>query len=122
MARHALISFGIIALDLIVNLPPSEGYDSILTITDHDCTKAALFFPCKQTITSQGVAALYAKHIFPHFSIPNQVISDRDTRFMSNFATELCTQLDVTQNISTTYHPQTDGQSERINQWLEQYL
>ena len=46
-AQHALISFGVIALDLIVNLPPSEGYDSILTITDHDCTKAALFFPCK---------------------------------------------------------------------------
>ena len=46
-ARHALISFSIIALDLIVNLPPSEGYDSILTITDHDCTKASLFFPCK---------------------------------------------------------------------------
>ena len=107
-ARHALISFGVIALDLIVNLPPSEGYDSILTITDHDCTKASLFFPCKQTITSQGVAALYAKHVFPHFGIPNQVISDRDTRFTSNFTTELCKQLDVTQNISTTYHPQTD--------------
>ena len=121
-ARHALISFSVIALDLIVDLPPSEGYDSILTITDHDCTKALLFFPCKQTITSQGVAALYMKHVFPHFEIPNRVISDRDTRFTSNFATELCKQLDVTQNISTTYHPQTDGQSEHTNQWLEQYL
>ena len=109
-------------MDLIVDLPPSEGYDSILTITDHDCTKASLFFPCKQTITSQGVAALYAKHIFPHFGVPNRVISDRDTRFTSNFATELCKQLDVTQNISTAYHPQMDGQSERTNQWLEQYL
>jgi hypothetical protein len=109
-------------LDLIVDLPPSDGYDSILTITDHDCTKASLFFPCRQTITSQGVAALYAKHVFPHFGVPSRVISDRDTRFMSNFATELCKQLDVTQNISTTYHPQTDGQSERTKQWLEQYL
>ena len=51
MARHALISFGIIALDLIVDLPPSEGYNSILTITDHDCPKASLFFPCKQTLS-----------------------------------------------------------------------
>ena len=121
-AQHALISFGVIALDLIVDLPPSEGYDSILTITDHDCTKALLFFPCKQTITSQQVAALYAKHVFPHFRIPHWIISDRDTRFMSNFMTELCKQLDVTQNISTAYHPQTDRQSERTNQWLEQYL
>ena len=122
MAQHALISFSVIALDLIVDLPPLEGYDSILTITDHDCTKASLFFPCKQTITSQGIAALYAKHVFPHFGVPNRVISDRDTCFTSNFAIELCTQLDITQNISTAYHPQTDGQSERTNQWLEQYL
>ena len=52
------------ALDLIVNLPPSEGYDSILTIMDHDCSKAALFFPCNQTITSQGVVVLYARHCY----------------------------------------------------------
>ena len=61
MARHALISFGVIALDLIVDLPPSDGYDSILTITDHDCAKASLFFPCRQTITSQGVACHRSK-------------------------------------------------------------
>ena len=96
MAQHALISFSVIALNLIVDLPPSEGYDSILTIMDHDCTKASLFFPCKQTITSQGVAALYTKHVFPHIGVPNRIISDRDTHFMSNFATELCKQLDVT--------------------------
>ena len=122
MAQHALISFGVIALDLIVDLPPSDGYNSILTITDHDCTKASLFFPCRQTITSQGVTTLYAKHVFPHFGVPNRVISNRDTLFTSNFATELCKQLDITQNISTAYHPQMDGQSERTNQWLEQYL
>ena len=56
MAQHALISFSVIALDLIVDLPPLEGYDSILTITDHDCTKASLFFPCKQTITSVTIS------------------------------------------------------------------
>src|SRR6202789_3592308 len=114
--------FSTIALDLIVALPSSEGYDSILMITDHDVSKAALFFPCNQTIGALGVASIYAKHVFPHFGVPRKVISDRDTRFTSQFTKELCRLLDISQNISTAYHPQTDGQSERTNQWLEQYL
>jgi RNase H-like domain found in reverse transcriptase/Reverse transcriptase (RNA-dependent DNA polymerase)/Integrase zinc binding domain len=114
--------FETIALDLIVDLPLSHGYDSILTITDHDCTKAAVFLPCTQKIDSEGVAALYAQHVFPYFGIPRRVISDRDTRFTSKFTTALCKRLSIDQNLSTAYHPQTDGQAERTNQWLEQYL
>ena len=52
----------------------------------------------------------------------NVTILDRDPRFTSRFSKELCAQLQIEQNISTAYHPQTDGQSERSNQWLEQYL
>jgi hypothetical protein len=48
--------FETIALDLIVDLPPSQGYDSILTITDHNCTKAAIFIPCCQTVNAEGIA------------------------------------------------------------------
>jgi hypothetical protein len=116
------LPFQTIAMDFIVKLPVSEGYDSILTITDHDCSKAAIFIPCNETIDSIGTAKLYATHVFPHYGIPTKVISDRDTRFTSNFTTELCRILGVKQNISTAYHPQTDGQSERTNQSLEQYL
>jgi hypothetical protein len=114
--------FSTIALDLIVDLPKSGGYDSILTITNHDVSKAALFFPCSQTIGGMGVASIFAQQVFPHFGVPRKVISDRDTRFTSEFTKELCRILDINQNISTAYHPQTDGQSERTNQWLEQYL
>ena len=114
--------FQVIALDLIVDLPPSQGHDSILTITDHDVSKAAIFLPCSQTITGEGIAALFATHVFPHFGVPRKVISDRDARFMSAFTTELLRILDVSKNMSMAYHPQTDGQSERTNQWLEQYL
>jgi hypothetical protein len=67
-----------IALDFITKLPTSEGNDIILTITDHDCLKAALFFPCKETITAEEVAELYGKLVFPHYGIPCKVISDRD--------------------------------------------
>jgi Integrase zinc binding domain len=114
--------FSTIALDLIVDLPPSKGYDSILTITDHDVSKAALFFPCTQKIGVAGVAELFATQVFPHFGVPTKVISDRDTRFTSHFTRELCRLLGIAQNISTAYHPQTNGQSECTNQWLKQYL
>jgi hypothetical protein len=56
--RDAL-PFQTIALDFIVKLPISNGYDSILTITDHDCSKAAIFIPCNETINAEGVAELY---------------------------------------------------------------
>jgi hypothetical protein len=109
-------------LDFITKLPTSEENDTILTITDHDCSKAALFFPCKETITAEQVAELYAKNVFPHYGIPRKVISDRDPRFTGRFTTTLCANLGIKQNLSTAYHLQTDGQSERTNQWLEQYL
>jgi hypothetical protein len=114
--------FSTIALDLITDLPESQGHDSILTITDHDCTKAAIFLPCSKTITGEGIAQLYVDHVFPHFGVPRKVISDRDPRFTGKFMRKLCKQLRIEQNISTVYHSQTDGQSERTNQWLEQYL
>ena len=68
--------FKCIALDFITKLPPSEDYDSILTITDHDCSKGSIFIPCKESIDAIGVAELYAKHVFPHYSLPQKVISN----------------------------------------------
>jgi hypothetical protein len=62
--------FTTIALDLITDLPESCGHDSILTITDHNCTKAAIFLPCSKTITGEGIAQLYMDHVFPHFGVP----------------------------------------------------
>ena len=114
--------FETVALDFITKLPESQGHDSILTITDHDCTKMAVFIPCKEEINAEETAALYAKHVFARYGLPTKLISDRDPRFASKFTRELCKILGVQQNISTAYHPKTDGQSEHTNQWLEQYL
>jgi hypothetical protein len=80
--------FETIALDFITKLPESQGYDSILTVTDHDCTKAAIFIPCREEINAEGTAALYIKHVFAHFGLPRKVISDRDPRFISRFMQE----------------------------------
>ena len=54
-------------MDFIVKLPESEGFDSILTITDHDCTKMLIAIPCRETINAKGVAELFLRQIFPRF-------------------------------------------------------
>ncbi len=97
--------FETIALDFITKLPMSQGYDSILTVTDHDCTKAAVFIPCKESITAEETAGLIVQHIFPRFGLPLKFISDRDPRFASKFIRGLCKATGTTQNISTAYHP-----------------
>ena len=109
-------------MDFITKLPQSGGYNTILTVTDTDCSKASIFIPCNKAIDSEGVALLYLNHITPHYGIPHKIISDRDVRFTSKFAAELCKLLHIKQNMSIAYHPQTDGSSERTNQTLEQYL
>ena len=72
------LPFQVVALDFVTKLPVSEGHDSILTITDHDCSKGAILIPCKESITAKETAELYAKHVVPHYRIPTKVISDRD--------------------------------------------
>ena len=89
------LPFQTVAMDFITKLPPSQGYDTILTVTDHDVSKAAIFIPCKETIDAAGVAALYARHIFPHYGVPLKIISDRDVRFTSRFARDLCNLLGI---------------------------
>ena len=116
------LPFQTISMDFIMKLPESKGYDSILTITDHDCMKMLIAIPCRETIMAEGVAELFLRQIFPRFGLPSKIISDRDPRFVSKFMKELCRLMGITQNVSTAYHPRTDGQAEWSNQWLEQYL
>ena len=94
-----------IVVDFIVKLPQSQQYDSILTITDHDCTKAIVLIPCKEDITAEGVVNLFISHIFQHYRLPHKVISNQDPWFASKFMCKICHVLGIQQNISTAYHP-----------------
>jgi transposase InsO family protein len=114
--------FATITVDFITKLPESRGCDTILTITNHDSTKAVILIPCREDMGSEEVARLFRDHAFPYTGIPKRIISDRDTRFTSQFFKELCAQLEIKQNMSSVYHPQTDGQSERTNQMVETIL
>jgi len=109
-------------MDLITGLPPVKGKDAILTIVDQGCSCATIFLACDTTIMGPGIAQLYMDHVFRWFGLPTKVISDRDPRFTSHFGKALTKRLDIQQNLSTAFHPQTDGLSERKNQWVEQYL
>ena len=96
--------FETIALDFITKLSESQGYDSILTVTNHNCTKMAVFIPCPEEINAEEMAALYTKHMFPSYGFPTKLISHWDPCFASKFTWELCKILGITQNISMAYH------------------
>jgi hypothetical protein len=122
MTEQGTLPFKQVAMDLIMGLPKHKGKDAILTIVDHGCSQAAVFLPCTTTITGPGIIQLYMDHIYKWFGLPMKVISDRDPRFTSHFGKSLAQQLKINQNLLSAFHPQTDGISERKNQWVEQYL
>src|SRR5712691_11364616 len=114
--------FKTISVDLIVKLPESNGNDSILTVTDQGTTKAVILIPCREDMSALDLARTYVDRAFPYIGLPDRLISDRDTRLTSQLFREICNQLKVQQNISSAYHPQTDGSSERTNQTVETAL
>ena len=120
--KPGALPFEMVAMDFIVKLSLSNGYDSVLTIMDHDCTKVVILIPCNETMTAEGVAKLYLEHVFKHVGLPKIFIHHQDTRFMSSFTNKMCQALGIKQNTSMVFHPRTDGQSERTNQKLEQFL
>lgn len=115
------------AWDFITKLPKSKEpmtnatYDSILVITDK-LTKYAHFVPYKETSTAKELAYTFLRNIVSHHGLPKTIISDRDKLFTSKFWKSLTDQLEIRHRLSTAFHPQTDGQTERLNQTLEQYL
>ena len=108
-------------MDFIVELPPSEGLDAIYVCVDR-LTKMARFIPTKTTITAEGTARLFYQHVWKHHGLPTDIVSDRGPQFVAKFTCQLLKCLGVEGNRSTTFHPQSDGQMERVNQTLEQYL
>jgi transposase InsO family protein len=110
-----------IAMDFIVKLPKSEGYDSILVIADR-LTKYAYFLPWKEATSAEDLAKEVIKTVICHHGIPKKIITDRAKIFMSKFWQTFTRKMGTQHAASTAYHPQTNGQVERINRTLEQYL
>ncbi|MBW0494568.1 hypothetical protein O181_034283, partial [Austropuccinia psidii MF-1] len=110
-----------LSMDFITQLPLSNNFDSILVVVDR-FSKMAIFIPAYKTITSLELAQIFISHVFSKHGLSVSIVSDRGSLFVSSFWTNLFQQLKISRDISTAFHPETDGQTKRVNQTLEQYL
>uniref|UniRef100_A0A0D2YKU3 RNA-directed DNA polymerase n=1 Tax=Fusarium oxysporum (strain Fo5176) TaxID=660025 RepID=A0A0D2YKU3_FUSOF len=110
-----------ISMDFITYLPPSEGHDAILIIACR-LTKMRHIIACKGTCDAEDTARYYLKEVWKLHGLPHTIISDRGPQFVAEFWKKLTQQLSINSLLSTAYHPETDGQTERLNAILEQYL
>ena len=111
-----------VTMDLITQLPRTkEGNDAIVVIVDK-CSKMIHCIATQTTVTAPQLAKLFFNEIVKHHGLPSSIISDRDPRFTSSFWQQLWKQLGTKLAMSTAYHPQTDGQTERANRTIEEML
>ena len=110
-----------ITTDLVTDLPESNGYTAVAVFVDR-LTKMVKFVPCRKEITAVEYAQAFFSHVFRSFGCPEAIISDRDPRFLSRFWKELFRLMGTELRFSTSYHPETDGQSEVTIRTLENFL
>jgi hypothetical protein len=111
-----------VTCDFITDLPESNGFDTIMVVVDHGLSKGVIYSPCNKTIDAKGTAELYINNVWKRFGFPKIFISDRDPRFASKVFQEIAKTMGIKSRMSTAFHPQTDGETERVNQELEVYL
>ncbi|WVZ58303.1 LOW QUALITY PROTEIN: hypothetical protein U9M48_008586, partial [Paspalum notatum var. saurae] len=114
-------AWSIVSLDFIEGLPCSNRYNAILVVVDK-LTKYSHFMPLVHPFTALQVAQLFVDQIYKLHGLPQILISDRDRIFTSAVWQELFRLTGTTLMMSSSYHPQTDGQTERVNQCLENFL
>ena len=110
-----------ISADFITKLPLVQGYDAILVVVDK-FTKMGHFIPTTEKTSAKGLARLFRDNVWKLHGLLDSIISDRGPQFAAGVMKELNCMLGIETKLSTAFHPQTDGQTERMNQELEQYL
>eukprot|EP00253_Pinus_taeda_P036260 PITA_36260 len=108
-------------MDFITRLPSVHGKDCIYVVVDR-LTKYAHFFAIPTQYTTSQVTKLFFREVFHLHELPKTIVKDRDSRFMGAFWQDLFRLVGTELTPSTSYHPQTDGQTERVNKSLEGYL
>ena len=109
-------------MDLITDLPPVDGCNSILVVVDRGNTKGAILIPTTKTLMQEGAGQLLLDNLYKWFGLPDEMLLDRGPQFAAMASRELLKLLGIKLNLTTAYHPQTDGATERVNQEIEAYL
>ena len=110
-----------ILADFITKLPLVQGYNSILVVVDQ-LTKMVYFIPTTEKTLAEGLARLFRDNVWKLHGLPESIILDRGPQFAAGLMRELNGILEIASKLVTAFHPQTNGQTERVNQELEQYL
>ena len=111
-----------VSLDFITGLPrTNQGHDAILTIVDR-LSKMAHFVPTTTTVTAEDTVRLLADRLVRYHGLPAKLISDRDPKFTADVWKLFCQRFSIKRALSSSWHPQTDGQTERVHRTLEQML
>jgi transposase InsO family protein len=113
--------WSVIEMDFITKLPILGGFESIMVVIDL-LSKVTHFIPCKETYTAEQLAQIFWSQIFKLHGMPEKIILDRGSTFVSEFWRAFLRSLRITPGFSTAYHPQTEGQTKKMNQVLEDYL
>ena len=110
-----------VSMDYVVGLPWSEGYNSVLVIVCR-LTKMRHLIPCRDTCTAEELVDLYLRNIARQRGLTKTIISNRGTQFVARFWKTICESWGVTLKLFTAYNLETDGETERLNAVMEQYL
>ena len=114
--------FASCSINLITDLPPVDRCNSILVVVDRGNTKGAILIPTMKTLTQEGAGQLLLDNLYKWFGLPDEMLSGRGPQFAAMAFRELLKLLGIKSNLTTAYHPQTDGATERVNQEIEAYL
>jgi len=110
-----------LSVDFVVELPLSSRHDAVMTVID-SVSKRAHFIPTHMTVTAEGAARLFLHQVWKLHGLPKHVVLDCGPQFITRFTKELYQLLGIKLASSTAWHPQTNGQTEHVNQELDQYL
>jgi transposase InsO family protein len=108
-------------MDFVAVLPECEGFDPVWVVVD-SLSKMRHYIPCHTTRAAIGLAKLFLREVVRLPGLPRTIVSDRGPQFASTFWGQVCSRLGIDPRLSTAFHPQTDGQTERMNAAMEQYL
>ncbi len=116
--------FGSIGIDFMTDLPLSEdGFDSIMVVVDHGLSKGVILIPTnKKGLTAEETAILFIKNVYSRFGLPDKTITDRGVQFDSELFREICRILGIKPALTTAFHPQANGGTERVNREIQLYL